>query len=123
MRNLLISLSLLLQPNVNLIDTEKLYYQQMVHQFAPRGVKRAFNSSVMISSVDIEGRPSMGSGNVFKISGQNIIITAAHVIDGGVFTVAIEKNHNPLPVEVIYVDKQKDVAVLRLSESPKAFRT
>ena len=119
MRNLLISLSLFLQPNIDLIDKEKLYYQEMVHQFAPRGVKRAFNSSVLISSINAEGRPSMGSGNIFKINGQNIIITAAHVIEGGVFTVAIEKNENPLSVEIIYVDKSKDIAALRLIEKPK----
>ena len=119
MRNILISLSLFLQPNIDLVDKEKLYYQQMIHQFAPRGVKRAFNSSVMISSVNSDGRPSMGSGNIFKISGQNIIITAAHVIEGGVFTVAIEKNQNPLSVEIVYVDKVKDIAFLRLSERPK----
>lgn len=119
MRNLLISLSLFLQPNSNLIDTEKMYYEQMVYQFAPRGVKKSFNSSVMISSLNSEGQPSRGSGNLFRIAGENVIITAAHVIEGGIFTVAVEKNENLLAVEVVYVDTEKDIAVLKLMGKPK----
>ena len=119
MRNLLISLSLFLQPSSNLIDTEKMYYEQMVYEFAPRGVKKSFNSSVMISSLNSEGQPSRGSGNLFRIAGENVIITAAHVIEGGIFTVAVEKNENLLAVEVVYVDTEKDIAVLKLMGNPR----
>lgn len=116
MKNIFIALTLLLQPNISNEHLEKSYYESLVYSDAPRGVKYAVNSSVMIQSMHPVNGISMGSGNLVKINGEEVILTAYHVIEDGLFMIAVEKNQNAVSVEVIYYDKAKDIAVLKPSK-------
>ena len=113
MKNFFIGLSLLLQPNFNHDSWEKAYYESLVHSEAPRGIKYAVNSSVMIHSMNVEKGLSAGSGNLLKIKGEEVIVTAYHVVKDGLFMIAVEKNNNTVAVELIYYDEEKDIAVLK----------
>ena len=133
MKNLLIILTLFLQPN-NVERTEKLLYQDMVHQSSPRGVKNAVYSSMMIQVLGEDGLGSMGTGNLVKIEEVDIdldgdsinilfkdavvVLTAQHVIDEASELVVIERNGNIIPASVIYQDKNKDIAALILHSDP-----
>ena len=133
MKNLLIILTLFLQPN-NVEKTEKLLYQNMVHHSSPRGVKNAVYSSLMIQVLGQDSLGSMGTGNLIKIeeididlSGNSIdilfkdatvVLTAQHVIDEASELVVIERNGNIIPASVIYEDKNKDIAALVLHSDP-----
>ena len=133
MKNLLILLTLFLQPN-NVEKAEKLLYQNMVHQSSPRGVKNAVYSSMMIQVITQDGTPSMGTGNLIKIEemdvelGGNsidivfknamIVLTAQHVIDNASELIIVERNGNIIPASVVYQDKEKDIAALVLHTEP-----
>jgi len=130
MKNLLIILTLFLQPNKSVTNMEKMYYQEMIHHSSPQGVKNAVNSSVMIQAISETNNPSMGSGNLVKIGVTDldfggdgidlifkdveVVLTAQHVINGAVALVVIERNGNIIPAEVIYQDKEKDIAAIVL---------
>jgi|TARA_R110000823_G_scaffold96551_1_gene210183 S1-C subfamily serine protease len=115
MKNILIALSLLLQPNLNKDDFEKSYYDSMVYNGATRGVELAFESSLIIESMSAKtGGVSLGSGNLMKIGKHEVIFTAYHVVEDSIFAMAVEKNGNAIPVSLIYADPYKDFAVLVL---------
>ena len=115
MKNILIALSLLLQPNLNKDDFEKSYYDSMVYNGAARGVELAFESSLIIESMSAKtGDVSMGSGNLIKIGKHEVVFTAYHVVEDSIFAMAVEKNGNATPVKLIYADPSKDFAVLVL---------
>ena len=123
MKNILIALSLLLQPNLNKDDFEKSFYDSMVYNGATRGVELAFESSLVIESMSAKtGGISMGSGNLLKIGKQEVIVTAYHVVEDSIFAMAVEKNGNAIPVRLIYIDPAKDIAVLVL-EGPTIVTT
>ncbi len=67
MKNLLIILTLFLQPNKVGEYTEKAQYQDMVHESSPQGVKNAVYSSLMIQVIGEDNRGSMGTGNLVEI--------------------------------------------------------
>jgi len=116
MKNFFIGLSLLLQPNFNQDSWEKAYYESLVYSDAPRGVKDSINSSVLIQSMSTTNGLSTGSGNLVKIKGHEVIITAHHVVKDGLFMIAVEKNHKTTSLELVYFDEKKDIAVLRPTE-------
>ncbi len=121
MKNLLIILTMLLQPNKVGEYTEKTQYQDMVHESSPKGVKNAVYSSLMIQVLSQEGGSSMGTGNLVKIdmgtdidfSGDSIditfkdatiVFTAQHVVDDAAILIVVERNGNVIPASVIYED-------------------
>lgn len=133
MKNLLIILTLFLQPS-NIEKTERIIYQNMVHQSSPRGVKNAVYSSLMIQVLGKDNRASMGTGNLVLIentdidfSGNSIditfkdavvVLTAQHVINDAEMLVVVERNGNIIPASVIYEDAEKDIAAVVLHGKP-----
>lgn len=83
-----------------------------VHPQASKGMRRAFESSVIVFSIGTQ-RGATGSGNLVTIDGEIYIVTAAHVVEDSIFANAVEKNGNALPIEIVKVDKEKDVALLK----------
>lgn len=135
MKNLLIILTMFLQPKKVGEDTEKTLYQDMVHDSSPRGVKNAVYSSLMIQVVDSENRGSMGTGNLVDIdmgtdvdfSGNSIditfrhskvVLTAQHVVANAAALIVVERNGNIIPASVIYEDAEKDIAAIVLHGKP-----
>jgi len=133
MKNLLIMLTLFLQPN-NIEKTERLLYQDMVHQSSPRGMKSAVYSSLMIQVIGEDDRGSMGTGNLISIkdtevdfSGNSIditfkdvtvVLTAQHVVANAAALIVVERNGNIIPASVIYEDAEKDIAAIVLHGKP-----
>lgn len=113
MKNFFIGLSLILQPNFNHEHLEKKHYESLVYADAPRGIKHAVNSSLIIQAMKEGEGISTGSGNLIEIKGERVIITAYHVVKDSLFMVAAERNYNMVPVELIYYDEEKDIAVLK----------
>jgi len=135
MKNLLIILTMFLQPNKVGEDTEKTLYQDMVHEQSPRGVKSAVYSSLMIQVLSTAGGSSMGTGNLVSIdmgtdvdfSGDSIditfrdatiVFTAQHVVNDAAMLVVVERNGNTIPASVIYEDEAKDIAAIVLHGKP-----
>ncbi len=134
MKNLLIILTMFLQPNKVGEYTEKSLYQDMVHDSSPQGVKNAVYSSLMIQVVGEDNRGSMGTGNLVEIGDTEIdftgdsiditfktarvVLTAQHVVDGAQALIVVEKNGNMIPASVIYEDKTKDIAAIVLHGEP-----
>ena len=133
MKNLLIILTLFLQPN-NFEQTEKLLYQNMVHQSSPRGVKNAVYSSLMIQTIGKEEQGSIGTGNLIQIedvdldlNGSSIeiifkdatvVLTAYHVVSDAAELFVVERNGNIIPASIVYKDEQRDIAALVLHDDP-----
>ena len=134
MKNLLIILTMLLQPNKVGEYTEKTQYQDMVHESSPKGVKNAVYSSLMIQVLGEDDRGSMGTGNLIRIedtevdfSGNSIdisfkdaeiVLTAQHVVAGAQAILVVERNGNLIPASVIYEDEAKDIAAVVLHGKP-----
>ena len=134
MKNLIIILTMLLQPNKVEEDTEKTLYQDMVHDSSPRGVKNAIYSSLMIQTMNEAGESSMGSGNLVKIGvtdlgfdgdsiditfkDLDVVLTAQHVIAKSAAVVVVERNGNIIPAEIVYQNEKKDIAALILKRPP-----
>ena len=94
MKNILIALSLLLQPNLNKDDFEKSYYDSMVYNGATRGVEQAFESSLIIESMSAKtGGVSLGSGNLIKIGKHEVVFTAYHVVEDSIFAMAVAMSY------------------------------
>ena len=113
MKNFLISLALLLQPNFSKDETRKSYYEDLIHSKSDSGVKNAVNSSLVIHSIGITGQLAMGSGNLLKIHGNEVVLTAYHVVKGGISFAAAEKDNSLTELSLIYFDENKDIAVLK----------
>ena len=133
MKNILIMLTLFLQPNY-IEKTEKLLYQNMVHQSSPRGIKNAVYSSLMIQVIKQGDQGSIGTGNLIEIEDVDlqldgnsidivfkdatVVLTAHHVISGASDLFVVERNGNIIPASVVYEDERKDIAALVLHGSP-----
>ena len=76
--------------------------------YAPRGLKQAYLSSVVIQGVT----GGMGSGNYFKLGKHRFVITAAHVVEGQEGILILEKGYVMTEAQVIYLDVNADIAIL-----------
>ena len=69
---------------------------------------------------------SYGSGTFFEIDGKNIVITAAHVVDGREYMHVIGRSNETVMGKVIYVDPNFDFAMITIpdmiSRSPVKFK-
>lgn len=69
---------------------------------------------------------SYGSGTLFKIRGRNIVITAAHVVDGRRHMEIVGRANESVMGRVIYVDPNYDFAMITIpdmiSVEPMKFR-
>lgn len=88
-------------------------YTEELDPYAPRGLKQAYLSSVVIR-IYKDGIPQgLGSGNYFKMNRKRFIITAAHVVDSpGQTVMVMEKGGLETEASVVYLDKNYDIAVL-----------
>jgi len=87
-------------------------YAAELEPFAPRGLKVAYLSSVVVQTFD-QGFPGgMGSGNYFKLGKHRFIITAAHVVNEVDEITIFEKGYSSTAAKVVYVDNESDLAIL-----------
>lgn len=118
MLRLLLLLGVVLTPpanahiNINLESEFDDSYTSEIDPFAPRGLKSAYLSSVVVQVMN-EGMPTgSGSGNYFKMGKHRFIITAAHVVDGQEEILIIEKGFAMTLAQVAYLDENNDIAIL-----------
>ncbi len=91
-------------------------YTAEIDPYAKKGLRDSYLSSVVIE-VGREGIPAgMGSGNYFRLGKHRFIITAAHVVDNVDQVWIIEKGMVTTPGEVIYLDVNADIAILKPKE-------
>jgi S1-C subfamily serine protease len=87
-------------------------YAGELEPFAPRGLKMAYLSSVVVRVFDGGIPMGMGSGNYFKFGRHRFIITAAHVVNSTDEVLIFEKGHSSIGASVVYLDKDADIAIL-----------
>jgi len=94
-------------------------YTSDVDPFAPRGLKMAYHSSVIVESIENEMSIGTGSGNYFKLGKHRFVMTAAHVVDGSSTIMIIERGFALTEAKVVYVDYNSDIAILKPVEKLK----
>ena len=97
-------------------DYSPLFHQD-VHVFAERGLKKAYQSSVIINAADDSGEASRGSGNYMQVNSHKFILTAHHVIAGKKNIFITEKSGHTYSAYVKYVDEGNDIAILKVYEN------
>jgi len=98
--------------NLNLQPEYDDSYTAELDPYAPRGLKVAYLSSVVIQAWQ-DGIPQgSGSGNYFKLGKHRFIITAAHVVDESEEIMILERGYNLTVAKVLYSDKESDIAIL-----------
>ncbi len=104
------------------INIEKEYddsYAADLDPFAPRGMKMAYLSSVVVAVFN-DGVPSgQGSGNYFKLGKHRFIITAAHVVSQMNEVEIYEKGYVATKAKVVYLNADTDIAILVPNERLK----
>jgi serine protease Do len=84
-------------------------------QFSPEQVSHlAFPAVVMVSS-------SKGSGSGFFISPDGVVATNAHVVEGESTATVVTSNGKPLQSSAIYVDQDRDLALIKVATSGNPF--
>jgi S1-C subfamily serine protease len=87
-------------------------YTAELDPFAPRGLKVAYLSSVVVQTFQ-DGVPlGTGSGNYFKLGKDRFIITAAHVVEGMGEITIVERGFKVTEAIVVYADYNNDIAIL-----------
>jgi len=118
MKNILLTLILFLGSDKTErfeLKKEINFFHSLVYDKSSNGLKNAFNSSIQIFSMNQYGISS-GTGNLLRFNGQDIIITANHVIKDNLFLIGYEKNNNKIGLTVIFEDPIKDIAILKPNE-------
>lgn len=92
-------------------------FHQDVHIFAERGLRKAYQSSVIIHANDGLGDASRGSGNYMQVNTHKFILTAHHVIAGKKNIFVTEKSGYTYSAYVKYVDESNDIAILKVYEN------
>ena len=87
-------------------------YAAELEPYAPRGLKVAYLSSVVVQVYNKGFPAGMGSGNYFKIGKHRFIITAAHVVNGTDEVLITEKGSASTGATVIYLNNDADIAIL-----------
>ena len=99
--------------NIDLKPEYDNSYTSDIDPFAPKGLKNAYLSSVVIEIMNEVGvSTGSGSGNYFKIGKHRFILTAAHVVSGEDYILIIERGFNMVEAEVVYIDHNSDIAIL-----------
>ena len=115
MKNLLLFLSLFANDNIHQTNTYDLqinFLDSLVYEKAPKGIRDSFNSSIIIYSINMD-EVSCGSANLIDFEGQEVFLTAEHVITNSLFLYGVEKNGNKIGLEIIFKDPEKDIAILK----------
>ena len=98
--------------NINLQLEYDDTYTAELDPYAPRGLKSAYLSSVVVQAWENGIPQGSGSGNYFKLGRDRFIITAAHVVDGNNEIMILERGYRLTPAKVVYSDKESDIAIL-----------
>lgn len=77
------------------------------------GVQRSTRSSLKITVLTDDTELGHGSGNLFEYQDELFVITAAHVVADNLNYVLKEGNGNIVSCRIIYLNKEKDVAILK----------
>ena len=93
------------------------YYHQDVHVFAERGLKKAYQSAVIVNAFNIPGDTSLGSGNYMQVNTHKFILTAYHVVEGKKNIFITEKSGDHHQAFIKYIDKSNDIAILKVYEN------
>lgn len=102
--------------DINLgINIEQEYdgsYAAELDPFAPKGLRVAYLSSVVVQIFDQDVPTSSGSGNYFRLGKHRFIITAAHVVDGANEIEIYEKGYIATKADVVYSNPDSDIAIV-----------
>ena len=120
-KNLLISLMLFANPSDSQHETEEntSSFEDELYPFAPKGLKQSYRSSVVVFSTSEEEVLGSGSGNYFRYKNKKFIVTAAHVVDNEGTIYIGEKNIDVVKANLVYLDKEKDIAIIQPEEKLK----
>tara|TARA_Y100000022_G_scaffold197875_1_gene207193 strand:- start:411 stop:1100 length:690 start_codon:yes stop_codon:yes gene_type:complete len=120
-KNLLISLMLFANPSDSQHETEEntSSFEDELYPFAPKGLKQSYRSSVVVFSTSEEEVLGSGSGNYFRYKNKKFIVTAAHVVDNEGTIYIGEKNIDVVKANLVYIDKEKDIAIIQPEEKLK----
>lgn len=121
-KNFLISLLVLIQPENIKTDIDDQYYEQFedkIYPLSPTGLKASYHSSVVIFSTTKSELLGEGSGNYFKIDKSFFILTAYHVVSNGEVIYVGEKNGDISVANIVYFDKENDIAILKTNKQLK----
>lgn len=116
MPKILILLMMIMQPHEMPLSETDSTYLRAIDPRAPKGAKKAYNSSVLLSTEVVGGGHAVGSGNYFKIKNHRFIITALHVVEDAVQIRVIERSGDAVFAKIVMIDKNKDIAVLKINE-------
>ena len=83
-----------------------------IDPFAPRGLKMAYLSSVVVQIFEQGVPKGHGSGNYFRLGKNRFILTAAHVVAGASEIEIFEKGYVSTSAKVVYLDRDSDIAIL-----------
>lgn len=122
-KNLLISLLLLIKPADNQtteVSNNVSEFEDEIYPLAPKGLKQSYRSSVVVFSTKEEEILGSGSGNYFRYKNKSFIVTAAHVIDNEGTIYIGEKNIDVVKATIVYVDKERDIAIIQPNEKLKS---
>ena len=76
---------------------------------------RSRNATVKVMASK-DGHIAVGTGTIFRYKGHNIVITAAHVIGGPPYIVAVLTDREYVMAEVVYFDSEADLAVMTVPD-------
>ena len=99
------------------INDYNSYFHRDVHVFAERGLKKAYQSSVIINAHNGSGMGSRGSGNYMQVNNHKFILTAYHVIAGKKNIFVTERSGYTYSAYVRYIDESNDIAILKVYEN------
>jgi len=116
MPKILILLMMFMQPHELPMSETDSTFLRAIDPRASEGAKKAYNSSVLLSTEIINGGSAVGSGNYFKIRSHRFIMTALHVVEDAVQIKVIERSGDVVFAKVVMIDKDRDIAVLKISE-------
>jgi S1-C subfamily serine protease len=99
------------------IESERateVYKQIELLQTEKRLIAKNRHAVVRIYSLLKGGAVGLGTGTIFEYKGENIVLTAAHVIGSPESLYAVAVMGFPVDSEIIYYDSDEDIAILRL---------
>ena len=86
---------------------------EYVSRATSRVVDISRDASVRVISEDPKGNKTEGSGAYLRYKSYHLVLTAAHVVEGGC-TALITAGKERVIADVVYYDEHNDIAILRL---------
>jgi S1-C subfamily serine protease len=115
-KNIFLALVLFASPSSH--NNDEFYLkEEKIYPLAASGLKRSYLSSVVVFSASEDEILGSGSGNYFSFKKERFILTAAHVVQDSEKIFIGERNTNIVEAEILFIDKDSDIAMLRTKES------